>query len=49
LLPGGLPVGARFDAEGGVALRLDRQTQLQAGATSRGDVRVSVRRQVKLF
>jgi hypothetical protein len=49
LLPGGLPVGARFDAEGGIALRLDRQTQVQAGATSRGDVRISVRRQVKLF
>jgi hypothetical protein len=35
--------------EAGLALRLDRQTQLQAGATTRGEVRLSVRRQVALF
>jgi hypothetical protein len=35
--------------EAGLALRLDRQTQLQAGATTQGEVRLSVRRSVALF
>jgi hypothetical protein len=41
--------GVTVDGEAGVALRLDRQTQIQAGATTRGDLRISVRRQVTLF
>jgi hypothetical protein len=41
--------GLTVDGEAGVALRLDRQTQIQAGVTTRGDVRLSVRRSVTLF
>jgi hypothetical protein len=42
-------LGARMDGEAGIALRLDRNTHLQAGATTGGDLRLSVRRQLKLF
>jgi hypothetical protein len=42
-------LGARMDGEAGLALRLDRNTHLQAGATTTGDLRLSVRRQLKLF
>lgn len=40
---------ALFDAEGGIALRLSPTTYLQAGATTRQEVRLSVRKQFKLF
>jgi hypothetical protein len=42
-------LGARMDGEAGVALRVDRNTHLQAGATTTGDLRLSVRRTLKLF
>jgi hypothetical protein len=42
-------LGARMDGEAGLALRLDHNTHLQAGATTGGDLRLSVRRQLKLF
>jgi hypothetical protein len=41
--------GLTVDGEAGVALRLDRQTQIQLGATTRGEARISVRRQITLF